>query len=912
MDANGTRFHLLLGEQDWARCSDDSHEAQSAGEASTQLVGLGWDPKSQEQTLRALSFHFVAGPTDRAPTLEDRRGAARDRYGNWYWIDADRRRIRVKSAGSAGISDFWPVPGTVVEPAPIGSFRPTAIPAAPPSPQLAGLAVTAHHYLLVGTVDPAGFLLFDLHAGGPPQTLTWPSAIPLVPFDMAPLPEGGVCVLDRTHRRFWLLDARFHVRGSDPQTQPLSPSVRDDFQPQAGGPERKRAARVFPLGVALGLATPIPASDPIAIEVLPDASILVLDLDGPEGDGRVFHFDGGKQLGPPQALRVDALLADGQSVNHSLKAHDFAFVPGSTPSTLGQLYVAPSDGNQAFSFSVSTANGSLSLQPIVEYLPMRLFQGKALVGGQGGAYYDHPGGFVPLVEQKRPRYTQEGVLTTPPLDGREPDCVWHRLLIDGRIPEGARVEVWSRAANDPTELTQLQFLAEPELYRRGNGPELPFLSREALGDRHSYELLLQRARGRYLQLRLVLGGDGRVTPRLRALRAWYPRFSYLERYLPGAYREDAQSASFLERFLSNPEGFFTALEDRIAGAHALLDVRSAPSDALEWLASWFGVALDPAWDEARRRLFIRHAMDFFQFRGTVRGLRMALRLALDCRADESIFSEPDDPLRSAVRIVERFRARGVPAIYAGDPSDEAGVRFVPPDQRWTPDQQRETLEQRWQRALTSAGRDAIGPYPLREPEDTSLAGIWSAFSRQALGFIPRSSGADAGAWREFLASRYRNVASLNQAYGSALPDFNALALPTALPQNGAPLRDWYHFESIVQPMRQTAHRFRVLIPTSFGAGSAAERASRLELAARIVELEKPAHTAFDLRFYYAMFRVGEARLGFDSLVDLGGRAPELMTPFVLGPTHLAEGYLAARPPADAPDRRVLGRDRLDA
>ena len=47
-------------------------------------------------------------------------------------------------------------------------------------------------------------------------------------------------------------------------------------------------------------------------------------------------------------------------------------------------------------------------------------------------------------------------------------------------------------------------------------------------------------------------------------------------------------------------------------------------------------------------------------------------------------------------------------------------------------------------------------------------------------------------------------------------------------------------------------------------------------------------------------------------IDLGGRAPELMAPFVLGPAHLAEGYLAARPPADAPDRSVLGRDRLHA
>src|SRR5205807_3081332 len=125
---------------------------------------------------------------------------------------------------------------------------------------------------------------------------------------------------------------------------------------------------------------------------------------------------------------------------------------------------------------------------------------------------------------------------------------------------------------------------------------------------------------------LELDGNGRSSPRIRALRSYYPRFSYLHHYLPAVYREDELSASFLDRYLANVEGIGTVIEDRIAAAQALFDARTTPPEALEWLASWFDLVLDPAWDEAKRRLLIGHAMDLFEWRGTVRGLHAALGL----------------------------------------------------------------------------------------------------------------------------------------------------------------------------------------------------------------------------------------------------------------------------------------------
>ncbi|RKH46958.1 hypothetical protein, partial [Corallococcus sicarius] len=110
MDANGTRFHLLLGRDDWGRCSSGGHPlAKGWDGVSGTPPDLSWDAVRAEVSLRAELYQFVAGTGDRQPKLEDRRGAARDRYGNFYWIGADGRTVKVLSSGSRRTTDFWPV-----------------------------------------------------------------------------------------------------------------------------------------------------------------------------------------------------------------------------------------------------------------------------------------------------------------------------------------------------------------------------------------------------------------------------------------------------------------------------------------------------------------------------------------------------------------------------------------------------------------------------------------------------------------------------------------------------------------------------------------------------------------------------------------------------------------------------------
>jgi phage tail-like protein len=245
----------------------------------------------------------------------------------------------------------------------------------------------------------------------------------------------------------------------------------------------------------------------------------------------------------------------------------------------------------------------------------------------------------------------------PPLPGQMLDsaivgCTWHRLLLDADIPMGTSIGVRVRAADDPSLLPYTLWQEQPALYRRSDGAELPYydpyaqqrayatrLPDPALGPlAGTWELLFQNIQGRYLQLELTLEGTGRSTPEIRALRAWYPRFSYLEHYLPAIYREDPVNALFLERWLANVEGFYTHLEDQIEQFALMLDPRTAPADALEWLACWFGLVLDPLWSEERRRFMIHHLHWLYTWRGTIWGLELALRVYLDCTLTDNLFA----------------------------------------------------------------------------------------------------------------------------------------------------------------------------------------------------------------------------------------------------------------------------------
>jgi hypothetical protein len=171
---------------------------------------------------------------------------------------------------------------------------------------------------------------------------------------------------------------------------------------------------------------------------------------------------------------------------------------------------------------------------------------------------------------------------------------------------------------------------------------------------------------------------------------------------------------------------------------------------------------------------------------------------------------------------------------------------------------------------------------------------------------------DPSVWQDFLTTRYGRIEALDAAYGLVgshrHASFADVAFPGELPPDGAPLRDWFHFIAVVLPARRAAHRFTVLLPIPPADEGGWTPDERKAIALRVVGLQKPAHTTFDVKFFWAAFRIGEVRLGEDTLLDLGSRDPRLRQPAVLGQEHAGESYLGG---TEAPSAGHVGRQPLN-
>jgi phage tail-like protein len=640
MDANGQRFYLALGGQPWLPDEPGTFDRQ---------------PKTLRLASRTEAASYPEQASDAEPALL-RVPTPTDAFGGFALFDPAISAVRAS--------------GSVKHQSASGQDRPERLSEMPILYPALGavtdVALGADGWVFIAANGQ--LLIHDLHRRGAPIP---PVSLP--GFDvwrLAAPDSGGVWALDRTGRKL----ARIPTA---PQPSPLDPPIppSDAFVPTPPGPPP-------PVLLPVDWDWLAPNEDPVAIACRPDgtAAVLVWSGAGPSARAGVRLIDSRRRLGELASLNPLGITRPFSLA--WLDSDRFALLAPGVPEAI----VYP------FRTGVIDAVGDV--------FPLRDHDGGPFTRGPGVApgYLSrtepgHPDGPIlwtrPLVALSLPAFTlaAQGRLAAP-FDSGAAATPWHRLYVEAHLPQGtgftlyasasesedapdpvANPEHWhphvfGQVASSPPATPHAAWVRKPSEIpgHPGFDDEPPQRDHRGL-----FTVLLQRSnrpvrtlRGRFLHLRIQLHGSLRNTPCLLAVRAYAPRFSYQDKYLPALYRESifgpeadivqpgvpSTAPDFLGRFLAITEGVLTQIEDSVASSWLLTDPRTTPDPALDWLGSWIGIAFEPWYPAARRRALLEHAAELARRRGTFPGLRLALDLVSGGAVS-----------RGRIVIIEDFRFR---------------------------------------------------------------------------------------------------------------------------------------------------------------------------------------------------------------------------------------------------------------
>jgi phage tail-like protein len=621
MDANGARFQVV--------------PLAAGGD------GLSFVPASRRLRLASIGAHAPPADRDAAEAAASIPRGALDGSASFALLDSARARVL---AGGAA-------PGLV------------EIMRAAPGETFGDLALRLDGVLCV-VLDSGGLRLAapfveDLDPPFDPLDVTLPG---FTAGRLALGPDGVLWVLDRDGLRLARLEGR-------PLPALLPPRSQVElFRPEPRNPDLPRlepAPLDLPAGrVARSLASDRPGRLVLLLwpETPGEAAPELLVIEGSERwraalSGGLLPFD----IGALASGRV-ALLFAGWPAGRTAEAVAIELPEAADGENLlpaGAIYPLPDWDGGGFLISAMT--------------PAHYGQ------GAGDAFRPRP-----LVALSRRTYARSGRSSAARLDSGMPGFTWHRLYLEAALPPGTGITVGLRAHDGVAEgpVAPHHFGVTPGESRGPHGvwqpqrSELPFhpglLGEEPVPDRCGLFACLAQAaegpdralRGRWLDVELTLHGDGRATPELVGLRIWGPRFSYRDCYLPRLYRNpiaaggDPEEATaridFLDRFLALFEGVLTPMEDEVAAAFRLTAPATAPSGALEGIAAWLDLPLEPALPLARQRRQLAEATTLWRRRGTLAGLKHALDIATG-----------DLAARGDIVVVEHFRLRRTMATVLG-------------------------------------------------------------------------------------------------------------------------------------------------------------------------------------------------------------------------------------------------------
>jgi phage tail-like protein len=630
MDANQQRFWLIAAPEKF------------------RLSGTGAQWDAARRVLRLASRRRIEGlPDDRAAAraLSDAPALAIDPFGTWARVSESRDQVVV---------------GGVAEPELPLELEMLA------DEQIADLALAANGILYLALRRPDGtgrVLLVDR------RERFEPVAIELASFSadrLAVAADGRIWALDRAAGRLALVKGEPLPRLAERAFAP------DTFRPSEENLDPPRLELLPEVDFAPGRQILACAADERGLVAL------LWPVDGPIELQRIEH---GRALPPTAVEGVPA-------------AFDVGWLGGE------RFALLVADENEALAIALPDRDPPASVATLGDRYPLLAWQpGRFANGFSTPVHYPSTeGGGLrprPLHRLSLPSTATRAIVPVEPIDGGARGMVWHRLYLEAVLPPGCGLRVWLAAADTQGALDDLPDEAfHPHDF--GRLPGLPgdiargvwldqaselafhdgFLDCPRARDRIGlFTCLIERPghvvralQGRFLAMRLELFGDGQAGPQIAALRAYGPRFSYRDRYLPELYREaaDADSAGpasgadFLDRFLALFESVLTPLEDQVAASWRLTAPDTAPAEALDWLAGWIGLSLEPGLEEHQRRRMIRRATALYRQRGTLAGLAGMLDIVTD-----------DGVRRGDLVIVEQFRLRRTLATILGaDLADE--------------------------------------------------------------------------------------------------------------------------------------------------------------------------------------------------------------------------------------------------
>lgn len=633
MDANGLRFWMWSEARDYVQLDDCSYDA------ARRRLTLEREREPPVEAGRAVQAEQRLGEL---PWL-------RDAWGTLARWDVTDRVLR----GFGVMDGSVPVPGT----------------GAAQSPN--DLAIDADQVVLLAF--DAFVDLVDLRERFEPLRLEAPvldGGETFVTSKMACDGLGNRWLLDRRHRRI----AR--IRGRPWRTRSFVDFDPDTFRP---APENHDAPRIEL--VALELSSDF---DFVLIAVSRAGRVLLAGW-GPDGRFSIHPLE----IEADRFVLGAARQLEGADHGHSIQWLD---------ETLIAIRAGALD--EALAFAVDSPDRPL--QVVGARYPLRRARGGPFVQSQDWPphYPSEPEALPddyprlqsrPLVPLSWRAARGEGRAAGRVIDGGTFGMTWHRLYIEAAVPAGCGIVVELAALDEdvvPADADfHSHFVGEPAAMP-ALAPETPRAAwlRTASEIPHHpgllpcpqvpqraglYSVLVQRADrqvrglcGRWLHLRLRLLGNRRESPELAAIRIYGARYSYVSRYLPELYRDEAvfdrtamgraTRHDFLERFVDLFEGELTRWEDLAADARVLTHPASCPEGALTWLASFTGLRTPPALPAERTRAWLASGAERARRRGTLSGLQLALDIATAGAVS-----------RGAIIVVEDFRLRRTVATLLG-------------------------------------------------------------------------------------------------------------------------------------------------------------------------------------------------------------------------------------------------------